>query len=123
MGISIRQWRLSDAKDLAAALSNQKVLNNLRDGLPYPYTDQDAQDYIRAVLSADPDQTFAYAVCVDDKVFGQHRCIPAGKYSSAHGGAGLLPGRSLLGTGDHDPSGGYALCPAVFRNGSSADLR
>lgn len=39
MGISIRQWRLSDAKDLAAALSNQKVLNNLRDGLPYPYTD------------------------------------------------------------------------------------
>lgn len=44
-----------------------KVLNNLRDGLPYPYTDQDAQDYIRAVLSADPDQTFAYAVCVDDK--------------------------------------------------------
>lgn len=59
MGISIRQWRLSDAKDLAAALSNQKVLNNLRDGSPYPYTDQDAQDYIRAVLSADPDQTFA----------------------------------------------------------------
>ena len=27
-----------------------------------------------------------------------------------HSGAGLLPGRSLLGTGDHDPSGGYALC-------------
>lgn len=70
MGISIRQWRLSDAKDLTAALSNQKVLNNLRDGSPYPYTDQDAQDYIRAVLSADPDQTFAYAVCVDDKVLG-----------------------------------------------------
>ena len=42
MDISIRQWRLSDAKDLAAALSNQKVLNNLRDGLPYPYREQDA---------------------------------------------------------------------------------
>lgn len=101
MGISIRQWRLSDAKDLAAALSNQKVLNNLRDGLPYPYTDQDAQDYIRAVLSADPDQTFAYAVCVDDKVVGSigafrqenihRRTAELGYYlSEAYWGQGIM---------------------------------
>ena len=89
MGISIRQWRLSDAKDLAAALSNQKVLNNLRDGLPYPYTDQDAQDYIRAVLSADPDQTFAYAVCVDDKVVGS---IGAFRQDNIHRWVCSVPG-------------------------------
>ena len=37
----IRKWDLADAADLAAALSNRKVQDNLRDGLPYPYTEQD----------------------------------------------------------------------------------
>ena len=31
----IRKWDLADAADLAAALSNRKVQDNLRDGLPY----------------------------------------------------------------------------------------
>ena len=39
MKCSIRKWKLSDAKDLAAAISNKKVQDNLRDGLPYPYTE------------------------------------------------------------------------------------
>ena len=42
----IRKWKLSDAKDLAIALSNRKVQNNLRDGLPHLYTEQDGKDYI-----------------------------------------------------------------------------
>lgn len=46
----IRKWELTDAEDLAAALSNKKILDNLRDGLPYPYTLQDAKDYISARL-------------------------------------------------------------------------
>ncbi len=49
----IRKWELSDAKDLAAALSNKKVQDNLRDGLPYPYTEQDGKEFISAMLSAD----------------------------------------------------------------------
>ena len=66
----IREWRLSDAADLAAALSNRKVLDNLRDGLPFPYTEKDASDYISAMLSADRNNTFAFAVTVDDKAVG-----------------------------------------------------
>ena len=38
MKCNIRKWRLSDANDLALALSNKNVQDNLRDGLPYPYT-------------------------------------------------------------------------------------
>ena len=64
----IRKWELSDAADLAAALSNKKILDNLRDGLPYPYTEQDGADYISAMLSADEEDTFAFAVTADDKV-------------------------------------------------------
>lgn len=66
----IRKWTLSDAADLAAALSNKKIQDNLRDGLPYPYTEQDGKDYISAMLSADENDTFAFAVTVDSKAVG-----------------------------------------------------
>ena len=66
----IRKWELSDAKELSMALSNRKVQDNLRDGLPYPYTEQDGVDYISAMLSADEKETFAFAITVDEKVVG-----------------------------------------------------
>ena len=64
---TLRKWRPSDAGDLAAALSNERILVNLRDGLPFPYTERDAQDYIAAMLAADEDSTFAYAITVDGR--------------------------------------------------------
>lgn len=67
---NIRKWRPEDAADLAAALSNRKVLDNLRDGLPYPYTEKDGADYISAMLSADPEDAFAFAIVADDRVIG-----------------------------------------------------
>ncbi len=70
MNCRIRKWELSDAKDLAVALSNKKIQDNLRDGLPYPYTEQDGVDYISAMLSADENDTFAFAITVEGKVIG-----------------------------------------------------
>ena len=70
MKCRIRKWELSDAKDLAAALSNKKVQDNLRDGLPYPYTEQDGKEFISAMLSADENETFAFSITVDDMVIG-----------------------------------------------------
>ena len=79
----IRKWKLSDAVDLASAISNKKVQDNLRDGLPYPYTKKDAAAYIQEMLSADENETFAFAITVDDKAIGSigvfrqgniHRC-------------------------------------------------
>ena len=70
MTCRIRKWELSDAKDLAAALSNKKVQDNLRDGLPYPYTEQDGKEFISAMLSADESETFAFAITVDNMVIG-----------------------------------------------------
>lgn len=66
----IRKWESSDAADLAAALSNKKIQNNLRDGLPYPYTVQDGIDFISDMLSADENETFAFAITVDNIVIG-----------------------------------------------------
>lgn len=66
----IRKWMLSDAHQLASAINNKKVQDNLRDSLPYPYTEQDGEAYISEILSADDNETFAFAVTVDGKVVG-----------------------------------------------------
>lgn len=70
MDCNIRAWRMSDAADLAAALNNPNIQNNLRDGLPYPYTEKDAGDYIDTMFRADKNATFAFAITVDDKAIG-----------------------------------------------------
>ena len=62
----IRKWRLEDAKDLAGMLSNKKIQDNLRDGLPYPYTEKDAQAFIQDMLAADSTKTFAFAIINDE---------------------------------------------------------
>ena len=70
MNCKIRRWELSDARDLAAALSNKKIQDNLRDGLPYPYTEQDGKEFISAMLAANESDTFAFAITVNGKVIG-----------------------------------------------------
>ena len=70
MACVIRRWRVSDQERLAEMLSNPKVLDNLRDGLPYPYTPADGETYIRSMLAADEDKTFAFAITVDDRAIG-----------------------------------------------------
>lgn len=70
MLIQIRPWRLSDAADLARAVSNPKILRNLRDGLPYPYTEEDGRAFISAMLSAEGSDTFAFAVTAEGKAVG-----------------------------------------------------
>jgi hypothetical protein len=39
----IRDWLTVDAADLALALNNKKIHDDLRDGLPFPYTENDAR--------------------------------------------------------------------------------
>ena len=70
MKINLREWRLTDAADLAAAINNKKVQDNLRDGIPYPYTEKDAKEFISAMLSAKKDTQYAFAILCDDKVIG-----------------------------------------------------
>ena len=70
MNCQIRPWILEDAADLAEALNNKNIQNNLRDGLPYPYTESDALDFIQAMLNSDKDATYAFAIVFDGKVVG-----------------------------------------------------
>lgn len=66
----LRNWKLEDAESLAELLNNKKILNNLRDGLPYPYMVEDAREYINAMINSDKYSTFAFAVVFEEKVVG-----------------------------------------------------
>ena len=70
MNCKIRRWELSDARDLATAFSNKKIQDNLRDGLPYPYTEKDGKEFISTMLAANENDTFAFAITVNGKVIG-----------------------------------------------------
>ncbi|HWR19233.1 MAG TPA: GNAT family protein [Clostridia bacterium] len=66
----LRAWRESDAADLVHAINNKKVIDNLRDGIPYPYTLKDAETFILSRLSADKTAMFAWAITEEDRVVG-----------------------------------------------------
>ena len=66
----LRPWRVEDAADLAAIISNPKVLANLRDGIPYPYTVSDGEEFLRATLDAEKDSQYAWAVCMNGRIVG-----------------------------------------------------
>ncbi|MBP3486571.1 MAG: GNAT family N-acetyltransferase [Oscillospiraceae bacterium] len=99
MHCELRKWRLSDAADLAAALSNKEILNNLRDGLPYPYTEQDAAAYITAMHSADENSTFAYAITVEGKVVGSIGAFRQGNIHARTAELGYYLARDYWGRG------------------------
>lgn len=95
----LRKWRLSDANDLAAALNNEKILNNLRDGLPFPYTERDAANYITAMLSADENDTFAYAITADDRAIGSIAAFRQGNIHRQTAELGYYLGEEYWGHG------------------------
>ena len=115
MKCRIRKWELSDAKDLAAALSNKKVQDNLRDGLPYPYTVQDGKEFISAMLSADENETFAFAIMVDDKVVGSIGIFRQGNIHSQTAELGYYIAEEYWGKGIMTEAV-KQICEYVFAN-------
>lgn len=115
MEINIREWSLEDAKDLSIALSNKKVLDNLRDGLPYPYTEEDGKGYINAMLSADKNDNFAFAVTVDDKVIGSIGAFRQGNIHNKTAELGYYISQEYWSQGIMTKAVGL-LCDYVFNN-------
>ena len=70
MECEIRPWRMEDAAGIAEALNNKNIIDNLRDGIPYPYTECDAEAFIAARLSADGNSSFSFAIAADNRVVG-----------------------------------------------------
>ena len=81
MEVGIRPWATGDAPDLARAIGNPKVLMNLRDGIPYPYTVADAEAFIRGMRGAEPDTVYAWAIDVNGRAVGS---VAASRLGNIH---------------------------------------
>ncbi|MDR2546183.1 MAG: GNAT family N-acetyltransferase [Lachnospiraceae bacterium] len=70
MQISIRTWEIEDVPDFITAINNEKVLDNLRDGIPYPCTEKEATAFIEATMNLDDDTRYLFAITCDNKAIG-----------------------------------------------------
>ena len=111
----IRKWKIEDATRLAEMLNNKNILNNLRDGLPYPYTKSDAEEYITSMLAADKTKTFAFAITVDDKVVGSIGIFRCDNIHSRTAEMGYYVGESYWGSG-LGTSAVKQVCNYIFNN-------
>lgn len=68
-GYVLREWQYSDCDSLAANANNVKIWNNVMDHFSYPYTKQDAFDYI-SMVKAMPAEPMRFAIEVDGKAVG-----------------------------------------------------
>ena len=111
----IRRWRPEDSRSLAKNLSNKKILDNLRDGLPYPYTEADAEAYISAMLAADSDKAFPFAITLDDEAVGSIGAFRCENIHSRTAELGYYIGEEYWGKG-YMTSAVRQLCAYVFEN-------
>jgi len=57
--VKLRDFEKSDSKRLVSLLNNKNIWDNLRDYIPYPYTEKDAIEYIDFCNSQKPITYFA----------------------------------------------------------------
>ena len=58
----IRSWSKDDFSTLAKYLNNKKIWDNCRDSLPYPYSEDDAQQFILFVSSQNEQNNYCIEV-------------------------------------------------------------
>lgn len=97
--VTIREWKRSDAVGLSSVLNNKKVMDNLRDGLPYPYTSDDALFYINSCLSADKNGQFCFAIAYNDEVVGSIGIFRQGNIHFKTAELGYYVGEKFWGKG------------------------
>ena len=56
--IEIRPLKLSDKPELAKLANNKRIWDNLRDYIPFPYNENDAEFFINLTKEENPKQNF-----------------------------------------------------------------
>ncbi len=68
-GIILRPWSITDARDLAVSANSKKIADNVRDGLPFPYSHKDAIDWLNIILPENFPPRF-FAITIDSRLAG-----------------------------------------------------
>lgn len=113
MMTELREWEEGDAAALAQLLNNKKILDNLRDGLPYPYTVKDALWYINSCKTADKTMQFCFAIVFNGEVAGSIGVFRQVNIHSRTAEIGYYIGEKFWGKGVGTQAVGLA-CKHVF---------
>lgn len=68
-GVVLRPWVLKDAERLAGIANNKNISDNLRDGLPFPYSVTDALNWLNSILPENNPPRF-FAIISDENIIG-----------------------------------------------------
>lgn len=68
-GIILRPWTANDASQLSSIANNQRIGDNIRDGLPFPYTIKDAHDWLNIILPENNPPRF-FSISIDNQIVG-----------------------------------------------------
>lgn len=115
MDCNIRKWKISDAADFARIMNNKNVQNNLRDGLSFPFTEQDGIEFITSFINADQNNTFAFAITVDSKVVGSIAVFRQGNIHKQTAELGYFVAEEYWGKGIMT-NAVRQICEYVFQN-------
>ena len=74
--IALRGWTAADVPALAAIMNNERMQGNLRDGIPFPYTETDAVAFLQMIWDAVPGARYDFAITYDGEVVGNICAIP-----------------------------------------------
>ena len=96
MAVGIRQWRPGDAPVIVEALNDPGVTDNLRDGLPKPYTEADALKYI---IASQEEGAYAFASTEDGAAVGSIQLSRQGNIHSRTAELGYYVVRRRWGKG------------------------
>lgn len=111
----LRPWSVQDAASLAAALNNKNILDNLRDGLPYPYTAAHALEYITDVLAAPEGSQYTWAITHENTAVGSIGVFRQQNIHSRSGEMGYYVAQPYWGRG-LGTAAVTAACRFVFEN-------
>lgn len=70
MDYLLRRWQLEDVVGVARYANNEHIACNLRNAFPYPYTMQDAKNYVERCASNDEAKQLCRAIVVDEIAVG-----------------------------------------------------
>jgi len=68
-GVVLRPWSVKDADRLAVIANNKNIADNLRDGLPHPYSVSDAHNWLNTVIPVNYPPRF-FAIISDKYIVG-----------------------------------------------------
>ncbi|MBI2730832.1 MAG: GNAT family N-acetyltransferase [Sphingobacteriales bacterium] len=74
MKIAIREWKKEDKEPLLLLVNNKKIWDNVRDRLPHPYTNKDADEWLKLNVGITP--VLNFVIEADGKFAGSIGMVP-----------------------------------------------